>query len=81
MSTLAVKPWESFNKINFDPIDIPVGCSIFPKEVFGCSRRWAEKRFTRLVYWNELDRGGHFAAFERPDAFVQELRSCFRHMR
>ena len=46
-----------------------------------CSRRWAEKRFTRLVYWNELDKGGHFAAFEQPAAFVEELRSCFRHMR
>ncbi len=73
--------WESFNKINFDPIHIPVGCSIFPKEIFGCSRRWAEKRFTRLVYWNELNKGGHFAAFEQPAAFVEELRNCFRHMR
>jgi len=73
--------WESFNKINFEPIHIPVGCSIFPKEIFRCSRRWAEKRFTRLVYWNELDKGGHFAAFEQPAAFVDELRNCFRRMR
>ena len=73
--------WESFNKVNFDPIGIPVGCSIFPKEIFRCSRRWAEKRFTKLVYWNELDKGGHFAAFEQPDAFIHELRSCFRQVR
>jgi pimeloyl-ACP methyl ester carboxylesterase len=73
--------WESFNKFNFDPIGIPVGCSIFPKEVFRCSRRWAEKRFAKLVYWNELDKGGHFAAFEQPEAFVDELRTCCRHMR
>jgi len=73
--------WESFNKINFEPIGIPVGCSIFPKEIFRCSRRWAEKRFAKLVYWNELDKGGHFAAFEQPDAFVNELRTCFRQVR
>jgi pimeloyl-ACP methyl ester carboxylesterase len=73
--------WESFNKFNFDPIGIPVGCSIFPKEVFRCSRRWAEKRFVKLVYWNELDKGGHFAAFEQPYTFIDELRKCFRQVR
>jgi len=73
--------WESFNKINFDPIDIPVGCSIFPKEIFRCSRRWAEKRYNKLVHWNELGKGGHFAAFEQPDTFINELRTCFRQVR
>jgi hypothetical protein len=73
--------WESFNNPNFDPINIPTGCSQFPKEIFQCSRRWAEKRFSKLIYWNELDRGGHFAAFERPDTFVEELRNCFRSIR
>ena len=60
---------------------IPVGCSIFPKEIFRASRRWAEKRFTNLVYWNELDKGGHFAAFEQPETFVDEVRKCFRNVR
>jgi hypothetical protein len=64
-----------------EEVQIPVGCSIFPKEIFRSSRRWAEKRFRQLVYWNELDRGGHFAAFERPETFVNEVRACFRHMR
>ena len=73
--------WESFNNPNFDPINTPTGCSQFPKEIFQCSRRWAEKRFSNLIYWNELDRGGHFAAFERPDTFVEELRNCFRSIR
>jgi len=73
--------WESFNKVNLDPIDMPVGCSIFPKEIFRCSRRWAEKRFSNLVYWNELERGGHFAALELPDIFLQEVRSCFSSLR
>jgi pimeloyl-ACP methyl ester carboxylesterase len=45
------------------------------------SRRWAASRFTDIVYWNELDRGGHFAAFEQPGLFVDELRSFFRLVR
>ena len=64
-----------------DPVTIPAGASIFPKEIFRASRRWAEKRFQQLVYWNELERGGHFAAFEQPELFVGELRACFRAMR
>ncbi len=73
--------WESYGTIPQDPIHIPVGCSIFPEEIYRVSRRWAEKRFKKLVYWNRLDRGGHFAAFEQPQLFVQELRACFREMR
>jgi len=73
--------WESFNNPGMEPISIPVGCSIFPKEIFRSSRRWAEQRFSNLVYWNELDRGGHFAAFEQPKLFIDELRACFRTLR
>jgi pimeloyl-ACP methyl ester carboxylesterase len=75
--------WESFRTQTqaLAPITVPSGCSIFPKEIFRMSRRWAEKRFTNLVYWNELERGGHFAAFEQPATFVNELRACFRHVR
>jgi len=73
--------WESFGHANMDAVDLPVGCSIFPKEIFRCSRRWAEKRFSNLIHWNELERGGHFAAFERPGAYVEEVRTCFRALR
>ena len=73
--------WESFDNPSMEPIGMPVSCSIFPREIFRCSKRWAEKRFTNLVYWNELDRGGHFAALEQPELFVQELRAGFRPMR
>jgi pimeloyl-ACP methyl ester carboxylesterase len=73
--------WESFSKPNFDPIDIPVGCSIFPKEIFRSSKRWAQKRFSNLIYWNELDRGGHFAALEQPETFVNEVRTAFNSLR
>lgn len=61
-------------------LDLPSGISRFPKELFRPSRRWAERRFRNLVYWSEPDRGGHFAAFEQPQSFVQELRACFREM-
>ncbi len=75
--------WESFRPQTqtLDSVAIATGCSIFPKEIFRSSRRWAEKRFTNLVYWNELERGGHFAAFEQPAAFVNELRACFHPIR
>ena len=55
---------ESFRSTATDPITIPVGCSIFPKEIFMISRRRAEKRYANLVYFNEPEKGGHFAAFE-----------------
>ena len=73
--------WESFRTPPLGEVSVPTACSIFPKEIIRCSRRWAQKRFTNLFYWNELDRGGHFAAFEQPDAFVAELRECFRGLR
>jgi pimeloyl-ACP methyl ester carboxylesterase len=73
--------WESFNTPNLDPIDIPAGASIFPREIFRTSRRWAEKRFSNLIYFNELESGGHFASLEQPETFVKELRDCFRLLR
>jgi pimeloyl-ACP methyl ester carboxylesterase len=73
--------WESFNKPNMEPIEMPVGCSIFPKELFRSSRRWAEQRFTNLIYWNELDKGGHFATLEQPQLFLGEVRNCFSRLR
>jgi epoxide hydrolase len=73
--------WESFRKPLPGPVTVPVGCSIFPKEIFRPSRRWAGQRFPRLHYWNELDRGGHFAAFEQPGLFTGEVRAAFRPLR
>jgi len=73
--------WESFSKPVMDPVSIPVGCSIYPKEIFRTSKRWAEKRFAKLIHFNELEKGGHFAAFEQPELFVREVRECFRKLR
>ncbi|MBW2282328.1 MAG: epoxide hydrolase [Deltaproteobacteria bacterium] len=73
--------WESFASGGRPEVRVPVGCSIFPKEIFRPSRRWAEKHFGELLHWNELDKGGHFAAFEQPETFVDEIRTCFRGVR
>jgi len=74
--------WESFSRFRgAGPIPVPAGCSIFPAEIYRPSRRWAEPLFTDLRYWNELDRGGHFAAFEQPEAFIGEVRAAFRAFR
>jgi pimeloyl-ACP methyl ester carboxylesterase len=73
--------WESFNRLRFETIDVPMGGSVFPKEIFRPSRRWAEKQFTDIRHWGEPERGGHFAAFEQPAIFVDEVRAAFRSMR
>lgn len=73
--------WESYAKWATEPVRVPVGCSIFPKEIYRVSRRWAAKRYENLAYFNEVERGGHFAAFEQPELFVRELRDCFRLLR
>jgi hypothetical protein len=60
---------------------LPVAASVFPREIFRAPKRWAEQTYSNLIHWNELDRGGHFAAFEEPDLFVQELRAAFTSLR
>jgi pimeloyl-ACP methyl ester carboxylesterase len=77
--------WESFAGVQAhfrdaatDRVDVPTGCSIFPRENPRPSRRWAEQRFTDIRYWSEPPRGGHFAAFEQPELFVHEVRECVR---
>ncbi|WP_380879707.1 epoxide hydrolase [Sphingomonas sp. DBB INV C78] len=72
--------WESATAFRGQRLEIPVGVSIFPKEIFRPSRRWAERSYPELVHWNELDKGGHFAAFEQPALFVEEMRTCFTRM-
>jgi pimeloyl-ACP methyl ester carboxylesterase len=80
--------WESFrevgewfSKATEDTVPVPTGCSIFPKEMPRPSRRWAANRYTDIRHWGEPARGGHFAAFEQPHLFVNELRTFFRMVR
>ena len=62
-------------------IEMPVACSNFPGEIVPAPRSWAERVYPNLIHWNELDRGGHFAAFEQPALFTQELRDSLRSLR
>lgn len=66
---------ESFTS-DFTPqkLDLPVAVSVFPGELYRPLRIWGERMYSKLVYWNETKHGGHFAAFEQPDVFVDELR-------
>lgn len=80
--------WESLRQVNEwisgsagAPVIVPTGCSVFPKGLQRPSRRWAERRFPNIRYWNEPGKGGHFAAFEQPALFVDEVRSFFRLVR
>ena len=74
--------WE--NKfIFFKPmeVNIPVAVSAFPDELYQVPRTWAEKAFPKLIYYNRLDKGGHFAAWEQPELFSKEMRAAFRSLR
>ncbi|MGE7138297.1 epoxide hydrolase family protein [Luteibacter sp. NPDC031894] len=74
--------WE--NKLAFfEPkhLTIPVAVSVFPDEIYAAPRSWTEKAFPKLIHYNRLPKGGHFAAWEQPDAFVSELRASFKSVR
>jgi pimeloyl-ACP methyl ester carboxylesterase len=74
--------WES--KLAFfapKGVAIPVAVSAFPDEIYTAPRSWAERAYPKLIYFNRVDKGGHFAAWEQPDIFVAELRAAFRPLR
>ncbi|MEU4449656.1 epoxide hydrolase family protein [Actinosynnema sp. NPDC050801] len=80
--------WESFRQVGEwfstatdDTVTVPTGCTVFPKEVPRPSRRWAARRYTDIRHWGEPIRGGHFAAWEQPALFAEELRTFFRMVR
>jgi pimeloyl-ACP methyl ester carboxylesterase len=62
-------------------IKIPVAVSAFPDELYQAPRSWAEKAYPKLIHYNKLPRGGHFAAWEQPDLFVSEMRASFKSLR
>jgi pimeloyl-ACP methyl ester carboxylesterase len=74
--------WEN-NFAFFAPknVTIPVAVSAFPDEVFQTPRNWTEKAYPNLVYYNRLEKGGHFAAWEQPEIFVDEIRAAFKSLR
>jgi pimeloyl-ACP methyl ester carboxylesterase len=66
---------------NTKGVSIPVAVSVFPGEQYQAPRSWAEKAYPNLIYFNEVDKGGHFAAWEEPQLFARELRAAFRSLR
>jgi pimeloyl-ACP methyl ester carboxylesterase len=63
------------------PVSVPVGYTTFPGEIVATPRSWVEQAYPTLSYYNKVDRGGHFAAWEEPELFVNELRAAFRSLR
>jgi pimeloyl-ACP methyl ester carboxylesterase len=66
---------------NAKGVAIPVAVSVFPSEQYQAPRSWAEQAYPNLIYYNEVDKGGHFAAWEQPQLFASELRAAFRSLR
>ena len=67
----------------FDPrnVQIPVAISVFPDEIYAAPQTWAVKAYPKLIYFNKLPKGGHFAAWEQPELFSQEMRAAFKSFR
>ncbi|CAA2143103.1 epoxide hydrolase family protein [Hyphomicrobium sp. ghe19] len=79
--------WENNNN-NFNAVEqktsdiaIPVAVTVFPGEIYRAPRSWTERAYHHLIYFNEVDKGGHFAAWEQPELFAAELRAAFRSLR
>jgi pimeloyl-ACP methyl ester carboxylesterase len=66
---------------NAKGVSIPVAVTVFPGEQYQAPRSWAEQAYPNLIYFNEVDRGGHFAAWEQPEIFSKEIRAAFRSLR
>ena len=74
--------WE--NKLAFfapKNVQIPVAVSVYPEEIYAAPRSWVEKAFPKLIYFNKLPKGGHFAAWEQPAFFVSDVSAAFKSLR
>jgi pimeloyl-ACP methyl ester carboxylesterase len=79
--------WENNNN-NFNAVEqmtadisMPVAVTVFPGEIYRVPKSWAERAYHNLTYFNEVDKGGHFAAWEQPQLFAEEMRAAFRPLR
>src|SRR2546430_2036634 len=76
--------WENWGKLgyfNAKGVSIPVAVSVFPDELYPAPRSWAERAYPKLIHYNKLEKGGHFAAWEQPKLFSEEVRAGFRSLR
>jgi pimeloyl-ACP methyl ester carboxylesterase len=62
-------------------ISLPVAVTVFPGEIYRAPKSWTQRAYRNLIYFNEVDKGGHFAAWEQPELFSAELRAAFRSLR
>jgi pimeloyl-ACP methyl ester carboxylesterase len=62
-------------------VKIPVAVTVFPDEIYAAPRSWAQRAYSKLIYFSKLPKGGHFAAWEQPDSFVHEMRAGFASLR
>ncbi|QXH56092.1 epoxide hydrolase family protein [Pseudomonas maumuensis] len=80
-STIRDRSFFSAVRASDQPIGLPMAASVFPAETFRPPRAWAEAAYEKLFYWNEVEKGGHFAAFEQPQLFAEELWRAFAPIR
>ena len=74
--------WENtFDFFGVHNVAIPAAVGVFPNEIYRAPRSWAERAYPKLVYFNEVDRGCHFAAWQEPELFAAEVRAAFRSLR
>lgn len=74
--------WESFRKVHRETVTIPTGVAVYPKEIVPPVRKWMEaKDFTNIQYFSEMPKGGHFAAFEQPKLYVEDVRAWARQVK
>ena len=74
--------WENtFGFWDFKNVSIPAAVTVFPHEMYQAPRSWAERAYPKLIYFNEVDRGNHFAAWQEPALFTAEVRAAFRTLR
>jgi hypothetical protein len=74
--------WENtFDFFGVKNVNIPAAVSVFAHEIYKAPRSWAERAYPKLIYFNELDRGNHFAAWQEPALFAAEVRAAFRSLR
>lgn len=82
-STSAAQLYWTNNANNFNAVDIsiPAAVTVFPGEIYQAPRSWTEQSYHKLIYFNEVDKGGHFAAWEQPQLFSEEIRAAFKTLR
>lgn len=73
--------WQNSRSFKEHQIAVPVGVSLFPRDIHLASRRWVQERYPTLNHFNEPPKGGHFAAWEQPEEFAREVRASFRNLR